>query len=90
MRESQAEEKKPSGKAESFPSLFFLFLQSLYRQRLIYVQNKGRLQKNHDRKVLEGIKWEETKNCNENMKASKTGEHGCRRHEQCSQDEQCA
>ena len=30
--------------------------------------------KNQDRKVLEGIKWEETKNCNKNMKASKTGE----------------
>ena len=30
--------------------------------------------KKQDRKVLEGIKWEETKNCNKNMKASKTGE----------------
>ena len=25
--------------------------------------------KNQDRKVLERIKWEETKNCNKNMKA---------------------
>ena len=38
------------------------------------LRKRENYKKNQDRKVLEGIKWEETKNCNKNMKASKTGE----------------
>ena len=38
------------------------------------LRTRENYKKNQDRKVLEGIKWEETKNCNKNMKVSKTGE----------------
>ena len=74
MRES-GEKMKNAGELKASPKKFIAeVIASLYRLRLIYAQNKGKLQKNQDRKVFEGIKWEETKNCNKNMIASKTGE----------------
>ena len=76
------ERKKKSGKLEKKRAESFcaqnLLIESLYRLRLIYAQNKGKLQKkkkkNQDQKVLEGIKWEENQKYNKNIKASKSGE----------------
>ena len=38
------------------------------------LRTRENYKKNQDRKVLEGIKWEETKNCNKNMRRQKAGE----------------
>ena len=53
------------------------------------LRTRGNYKNNPIHKVLEGIKWEETKKCNKNLKASKTGEHW-KNGEQCHEHEQCA
>ena len=35
------------------------------------LRTRGNYKKNKDRKVLEGIKWEETKDCYKNMRRQK-------------------
>ena len=48
---------RKAGELKASPINFIAeVIDSLYRLRLIYAQNKGKLQKNQDRKVLEGIK----------------------------------
>ena len=64
MKESEAE-KRRSGKAESFLSI--LLIDCKFVQTEAYIcSEQGKItkkkKKNQDRKVLEGIKWEETKN----------------------------
>ena len=40
-------------------------------------ENYKKKKKKQDRKVLEGIKWEETKNCNKQGERQKVGEQCC-------------
>ena len=38
------------------------------------LKTRGNYKNNQNHKVLEGIKWEETKNCNKNLKRQQAGE----------------
>ena len=52
------------------------------------LKSKGNYKRNQNKKLLQGIILEETKNCNKNLRRQKAGEQWLL-NEQCSQDAQC-
>ena len=85
MRESEAEEKE-AGELKAFRQKFiasgpFFFVQSLTEAYILLRSREITKKKNQNQKLLQGIKWEETKNCNK--KAKGAGSQQCRMNKQC-------
>ena len=74
MREKGAE-KSRNGRVESFsPNIYCeVILKFVQTEAYIGAQCIGNYQKKTKPKAITRIKWEETRNCNKNTKASKAG-----------------
>ena len=84
MRKSEVEEKVAGAlkaSRQKFITWSDSFILSLTEAYILLRTRKITKKKKQNQKLLQGIKWEDTKNCNK--KAKDTGSQQCRMNEQC-------
>ena len=67
--------REEAGELKASPINFLLIASKLIQTKAyICSEQRGNYKNNQNHKVLGGIKWEETKNCNKNLKRQQADE----------------